>query len=277
MAKTIAVCNQKGGVGKTTTAVNICASLAISGMRTLLIDLDSQGNATIFSGVDRANLQRTVYDSLIDQVPLSEIVVSSAVERLDVAPATIDLAGVDVRLSQLPEKESILKKLCDAVRDRYDAILLDCPPSLGLITVNALVAADAVLIPLQCEYLSLEGLTSLTQAIDLIRRSLNPSLEIGGIALTMTDFRANLAREVADEVRKFFPGRVFDTTIPRNVRLAESPSFGKPIFSYDPNSVGAISYHLLAKEVMNKMLGRTAQQPAATPQPASQASQPAGG
>lgn len=263
MSKIVAVCNQKGGVGKTTTAVNVGASLASEGIATLLVDLDSQGNATIFSGVNRAALKKTIYDALAEHVPIHEVIVASSIDRMDVAPATIDLAGADLRLSELPEKEFELKKILEALNDKYDVILLDCPPSLGLITVNALVAADAVLIPLQCEYLSLEGLTALMHAIDLVRKSANPSLEIGGIVLTMTDFRANLAREVADEVRKFFPGKVFETTIPRNVRLAESPSFGKPIFAYDAHSVGAIAYRLLAKEVMRKMLGKTEPEPAA--------------
>ena len=263
MSKTIAVCNQKGGVGKTTTAVNVGACLANEGIETLLVDLDSQGNATIFSGVNRANLRKTIYDVLVEQVPIEEAIVPSSVDRLHVAPATIDLAGADLRLSELPGKEYVLKKICDAAKEKYEVILLDCPPSLGLITVNALVAADVVVIPLQCEYLSLEGLTALTQAIDLVKKGANPSLDIGGIALTMTDFRANLAREVADEVRKFFPGKVFETTIPRNVRLAESPSFGKPIFSYDAHSVGAVAYRLLTKEVMRRILGKVDQEPAA--------------
>lgn len=263
MSKIIAICNQKGGVGKTTTAVNVGAGLANEGIKTLLVDLDSQGNATIFSGVNRANLRKTIYDALVEHAPIQDVIVASPIDRFDVAPATIDLAAADLRLSELQEKEYVLKKICDSAKENYEVILLDCPPSLGLITVNALAAADLVLIPLQCEYLSLEGLTALTQAIDLVKKLANPSLEIGGIALTMTDFRANLAREVAEEVRKFFPNKVFETTIPRNVRLAESPSFGKPIFSYDPHSIGAMAYRLLTKEVMRKILGKIDQEPAA--------------
>ena len=254
MSKAIAICNQKGGVGKTTTAVNLCAYLAAMGKRTLLIDLDAQGNATIASGIDRTNLTRTCYDVLVDGTPADEAIVKSAAEPFDIIPSSIDLAGAEIRLSQLGERESILRRLVDAWRERYDAIVFDCPPSLGLLTVNALVAADHALIPVQCEYLALEGLTSLLQAIELVKQSHNPGLSIGGIVLTMVDPRANLTHEVAQEVRGFFKDLVFETTIPRNVRLAESPSFGKPICAYDPHSTGALAYQLLAKEVCEKIL-----------------------
>lgn len=254
MSKAIAICNQKGGVGKTTTAVNLGAYLAAMGRRTLLVDLDAQGNATIAIGIDRTHLLKTCYDLLIDGTPSDEVVVKSSVEGLDIIPSSIDLVGAELRLSQMIERESILRRLCDAWRQRYDAIIFDCPPSLGLLTVNALVAADCALIPVQCEYLALEGLTSLLQAIELVKISQHPGLSIGGIVLTMMDPRANLTREVAQEVRGFFKDLVFETTIPRNVRLAESPSFGKPICAYDPHSTGALAYQLLAKEVCEKIL-----------------------
>ncbi|MBI3088261.1 MAG: ParA family protein [Candidatus Omnitrophica bacterium] len=254
MTKTIAVCNQKGGVGKTTTAVNIGAYLAKDGKKILLIDLDSQGNATLSSGVDRARLSKTIYDVMVEGLSAEEAVIPSGIERLDILPSSLDLAGAEVRLSQVPGREAVLRSVCEPLKLRYDAVLIDCPPSLGLLTVNALVAADRVLIPVQCEYLALEGLSALLQSIELVRHSLNPELSVGGIILTMVDARSNLTKEVSDEVRKFFKELVFSTTVPRNVRLAESPSFGKPICAYDPHSTGALAYQLLAKELQEKVL-----------------------
>src|SRR3989338_600221 len=253
MARIIAICNQKGGVGKSTTAVNVGAYLAMSGKRVLLIDLDPQGNATTACGIDRKTLQQDVYDVLLQQATAAETIVKSAVERLEVLPSSLDLAGAEPDLTGLEEaREGVLKRICEPLRETYDFLLLDCPPSLGLLTVNALVAADSTIIPVQCEYLALEGLNSLMQAVGLIKQRLNPSLKTGGILLTMTDFRANLSKEVAQEVRTYFKELVFDATIPRNIRLAESPSFGKPICLYDPQSSGAQAYRALADEVLLK-------------------------
>jgi chromosome partitioning protein len=252
MAKVIAVCNQKGGVGKSTTAVNVGAYLALSGCPTLLIDLDPQGNATTACGVSREGAAPTSYDVLVNGVPAAEAVQRTKIERLDVIPATLDLAGAEPYLTTAEGREEMLRKACEPLQERYRVILLDCPPSLGLLTVNALVAADSTIIPVQCEYFALEGLNSLMRAIDLVKHRLNPSLRPGGIVLTMTDFRANLNREVADEVKRFFKDQVFETAIPRNVRLAESPSFGKPICLYDPHSTGAFAYQLLTQEVKQR-------------------------
>ncbi len=250
----IAICNQKGGVGKSTTAVNVGSYLAISGKRTLLIDLDPQGNATTASGIQRQTLEHDVYEVLVNGAPVREAILKTAVERLSVLPASLNLAGAEPFLATAEDRETRLKTICDSLNEEYDVILFDCPPSLGALTINALVAADSTIIPVQCEYLALEGLNSLMQAVTLIKQRLNPGLKVGGIVLTMTDFRANLAREVAGEVKRYFKDMVYDTAIPRNIRLAESPSFGKPICLYDPHSTGALAYQLLTQEVLSKEL-----------------------
>lgn len=252
MARAIAVCNQKGGVGKSTTAVNVGSYLALSGKKTLLIDLDAQGNATTACGIDRKNLEKDIYAVLVNGIPATEAIRPTQIEMLSVIPASLDLAGAEPYLTNADSRETVLKRICEPLRNVYDFLIFDCPPSLGMLTVNALVAADSTLIPVQCEYFALEGLNSLMRAVSLIKQKLNPSLRVGGIVLTMTDFRANLAREVADEVKHFFKDMVFDTSIPRNIRLAESPSFGKPICLYDPASTGAMAYQLLTQEVIQK-------------------------
>lgn len=255
MPKTIAVCNQKGGVGKSTTAVNVGAYLALSGKKVLIIDLDPQGNATTSCGVRRDDLEYDLYSVLVNEIDIKQVILKTAVERLFLVPSTIDLAGAEIHLATVSEREFVLRKFCEPLKLEYDFIIFDCPPSLGLLTINALVAADSTIIPVQCEYLALEGLNSLMQAMNLIKERLNPSLKVGGILLTMTDFRANLNREVADEVKRYFRDDVFQIAIPRNIRIAESPSFGKPICLYDPFSSGALAYQLLTKEVIQKEKG----------------------
>ena len=252
MGLAIAICNQKGGVGKSTTAVNVGAYLALSGKKTLLIDLDPQGNASTGLGIPRKELTNDIYAVMINGVPIQEAVRKTSVELLDVIPASLDLAGAETYLAASMDRETVLKRLCAGILGQYDFVLFDCPPSLGLVTINALVAADSTMIPVQCEYYALEGLNSLLQAVNLIKQQLNPRLRVGGILLTMTDFRATLSREVAEEVRGFFKEMVFQTAIPRNSRLAESPSFGKPLCLYDPHCSGALAYHLLTKEVIAK-------------------------
>lgn len=251
MGRVIAIANQKGGVGKTTTAVNISASLAAAEKRVLLIDSDPQGNSTSGMGLDRNNISGTTYDLYTGQLAISEIKRQTHFPWLEVIPAGIDLVGVEVELIQMIARERVLKKALQPIRSLYDYIFIDCPPSLGLLTVNALTAADGVLIPVQCEYYALEGLSALMNTIKLIKQDLNPDLTIEGVLLTMYDSRNNLADQVAQEVRKYFGEKVYTTVIHRNVALSEAPSYGKPALLYDIRSRGAQSYLELAKEVIS--------------------------
>jgi chromosome partitioning protein len=251
--KVVAIANQKGGVGKTTTAVNLAASLAVAEQRTLLIDGDPQGNASSGVGLLRESLSKTVYDVLIGTASLDEVIHPAVQFRhLDVAPATADLAAAEVEMVDQPERDRAMRSALAPVKDRYDYVLIDCPPSLGLITVNMLAAADTLLIPVQCEYYALEGLSQLLNTVHLVQRNLNEQLEIEGVLLTMYDARLNLSRQVAADAREYFGSQVYETVIPRNVRLAEAPSFGKPIIIYDVVSVGAQSYMSVARELMTR-------------------------
>jgi len=249
VVRVTACTNQKGGVGKTTTVVNLAASLALSGTSTLVIDLDPQGNATSGLGVDRRSLDRSVYDALIDRVPISELTLGTAVEGLDLVPSAAALSGAEVELVGMPARERRLSVCLAGLDQKYDRVLIDCPPSLGLLTVNALTAADGVLIPIQTEYYALEGLSQLVNTIRLVRESLNPRLEIDGVLLTMFDGRTRLSGQVAAEARRHLNETVYDTVVPRSVRLAEAPSHGLPIALYDPSSRGALAYGALALEV----------------------------
>ncbi len=249
MIRVTACTNQKGGVGKTTTVVNLAAYLALSGTSTLVIDLDPQGNATSGLGVDRRSLDRSVYDALINRVPISELVLGTSVPGLDLVPAALALSGAEVELVGLPAREHRLSASLADLGQRYDRVLIDCPPSLGLLTVNALTAADGVLIPIQTEYYALEGLSQLVNTIRMVREALNPRLEIDGVLLTMYDGRTRLSVQVAAEVRRHLEGAVYDTVVPRSVRLSEAPSHGVPIAIYDPASRGAEAYGRLAEEV----------------------------
>lgn len=248
----MAVANQKGGVGKTTTAINLGCSLAMQGKKVLLVDTDPQGNCSSGLGVDRSKLNACIYNVLIEGMNPRRVIQRTGIPNLELIPATIQLAGAEVELASIENRESRLKEALTLVREDYDYILIDCPPSLGLVTVSAMNAADSVLIPIQCEYYALEGLSQLMHSIFLVRRRLNPDLKVEGIVLTMFDGRTNLAIQVVEEVKKHFKREVYRTIIPRNVRLSEAPSFGKPIMIYDPKSKGAEVYQDLAREVLER-------------------------
>jgi chromosome partitioning protein len=252
--RVIAITNQKGGVGKTTTAINLAAALSAADRRVLLVDGDPQGNASSGLGISLAPEAPSLYEVLLGEVQAAEVIKRGVhLSKLDVLPATPDLAGAEVELVNEEKREGRLARALDGERDNYDYILIDCPPSLGLLTINMLAAADSIIIPLQCEYFALEGLTQLLRTVDMVREALNPGLMVGGVLLTMYDSRLNLSRQVAEDAREHFGELVYKTSIPRNIRLAEAPSYGKPILLYDISSVGASSYMAVAKEVMERM------------------------
>lgn len=250
MVKVIAIANQKGGVGKTTTAVNLAACLAQKGRKVLMLDEDPQGNATSGLGFDKLDIKKCVYDTLINDVPMKDVLLHSDYENLDVIPATIQLAGAEIELVSLMNREGRLKNALERVKHDYDYVLIDCPPSLGLLTINALTAANSVLVPIQCEFYALEGVSQLMNTIKLVQRNLNPALKLEGVLMTMFDQRTNLSSDVVGEVRKYFNTKMYNTIIPRNVRLSEAPSHGQPVIVYDPKSKGAQVYSELAQEVL---------------------------
>jgi chromosome partitioning protein len=252
LARTIAISNQKGGVGKTTTAINLSSSLAVNGKKTLLVDVDPQGNSTTGLGIDRSKLGRSLYDVLVGQMPMTEVLCSTDIQNLFVAPSGRDQVGAEIELISVERREFRLRDALEPAGAQFEYVLLDCPPSLGLLTLNALIAADSLLVPLQCEYYALEGLTSLLETLRLVQRAYNSSLSVEGILLTMFDSRNRLSHEVAEEVRRHFPNLVFNTTISRNVRLSESPSYGKPALLYDSHSTGTENYLALAKELIHR-------------------------
>lgn len=252
MGKIVAIANQKGGVGKTTTAVNLSAALAEQKKRVLLIDLDPQGNATSGLGIDRRALTKSVYDVLISQENIKTSIVTTRFSALAVCPSSISLSGAEIELVSIERREYQLKQATDGIKNEYDYIIIDCPPSLGLITLNALAAADTVLVPIQCEFYALEGLAQLTNTIRIVKKGINPELDIEGVLLTMFNGRTNLSIQVVDEVKRFFKDKVYKTVIPRNVRLSEAPGYGEPVTTYDRHSKGAESYRALADEFLKK-------------------------
>lgn len=257
MAKVIAICNQKGGVGKTTTSINLASYIALSGRKILLIDADPQGNATSGIGIDKNKIEYSLYQILLNLKTATDVIISTQVDNLFIIPSNLDLTGAEVELVGAIGREFKLKKaITDDLKELYDFIFIDCPPSLSLLTINALAACDSALIPIQCEYYALEGLSQLTKTINLVKEHLNQSLTIEGILLTMADFRTNLTNEVINEARSYFKEKVYKTVIPRSIRLSESPGFGKPIVFYDKSSIGALKYEELAKEFLGEDLSQ---------------------
>ena len=252
MGKIIAYANQKGGVGKTTTCVNVSAYLAKMGKKVLLIDLDPQGNATSAVGLDKTDDIKSIYNVIIGENYIEEVIRKTSIDGLDILPSEINLAGAEIELVSMDNRERVIKNILNRVKNSYDFINIDCPPSLGLITVNALTACDSVLIPIQCHFFALEGLTQLMNTIKLVKKHLNPQIDVEGVVLTMKDNRSNLVGQVSDEIRKFFGKKVFNAVIPNNIRLAEAPSYGMPICDYDPKSKGGVAYHDLAVELLER-------------------------
>ena len=252
MGKIIAFTNQKGGVGKTTTCINVSTSMALMGKKVLLIDIDPQGNATSGVGIKKTQDMKSIYNLIAGDASMNEVLQKTSVENLDILPANIDLAGIEVEMVYMENRNEILKKALETVKDCYDFITIDCPPSLGLLTINALTCTDSVLIPIQCEFFALEGLSQLMNTIRLVKKSLNPSIKIEGVLLTMKDNRSSLGQQVTEEIKKYFSSYVFETYIPRNIRLAEAPSHGLAAYQYDKNCVGSKAYIALAEEILNK-------------------------
>ena len=252
MSRIIAVANQKGGVGKTTTSINLASCLAALGKRVLAIDMDPQGNMTSGLGVDKNGVEYTVYELILGEVEIEEVLCKDALENLDVLPANVDLSAAEIELIGVEDKEYIIRKQVEKVRDNYDFVIIDCPPSLNMLTVNAMTTADTVLVPIQCEYYALEGLSQLIHTIDLVQQRLNPNLSIEGIVFTMYDVRTNLSNQVVESVKNSLDTKIYDTMIPRNIRLAEAPSHGIPINMYDTRSAGAESYRNLAQEIIDR-------------------------
>jgi chromosome partitioning protein len=252
MGKVIAIANQKGGVGKTTTAINLAASLAVLEKKVLLIDADPQANATSGFGVNLKTIENSIYECIVDKIDPETALLKTEIEGLDLMPSHIDLVGAEIEMLNMPDREKVLKKITDSLKPKYDYILIDCSPSLGLITVNALTAADSVIIPVQCEYFALEGLGKLLNTIKIIQNRLNPDLQIEGFLLTMYDSRLNLSNQVYEEVKRHFQDMVFDTLIQRNIKLSEAPSYGKPVLLYDAASKGSANHLNLAQEIINK-------------------------